>query len=253
MGEQQTLLNRIGGWFRKNSTDSADDPSYHDGNGNGEVLDGGNGLEPRNTFLRPWAKRDQAIDNLQRGIGALSDLLASIRDNMEKQSIRQDELLQHLAHLPEALKALPESGKAHGETLRAIHQQIEQQNAQQSQLGKILERISSADATQGKTLDALHQTVSSMGEHDAAITRNLQTLGSALASVTQNSQASAQVLEQLRDNTVQRDGELERVIRRQNTRFTTLLTVAIVLSVASLSAVAVIGYLAYDLLSRTAK
>jgi hypothetical protein len=41
----------------------------------------------------------------------------------------------------------------------------------------------------------------------------------------------------------QRDAELERVLRRQNTRFTTMLIVAIVLSVAALTAVAMVGYL----------
>ena len=252
MGEQQTFLSRIGNWFRRNP-DAPEDQPYHGENGSESVIGGGGGLEPRGTFLRPWAKRDQAIDNLQRGIVALSDLLTSIRDNMEKQSIRQEELLQHLSHLPDAIKSIPESGKVQGETLRAIHQQIERQNANQSQLGQILERISTADVRQGKTLEALHQTVASMGDHDTAISKNLETLGAALASVTQNSQASAQVLEQLRDNTARRDGELERVIRRQNTRFTTMLTVAIVLSVAALSAVAVVGYLAYDLMSRTVK
>lgn len=252
MGEQQNIISRIGGWFRRSQIPPESHP-YHGEDGGDQLISGNGGLEPRGTFLRPWAKRDQAIDNLHRGIGALSDLLVSIRDNMEKQSIRQEELLQHLAHLPDAIQSIPESGRMQGETLKAIHQQIERQTAQQSQLGQILERISTADTTQGKTLDALHQTVASMGEHDAAISSNLQSLGSALASVTQNSQASAQVLEQLRDNATRRDGELERVIKRQNTRFTTLLTVAIVLSIAALTAVAVFGYLAYDLLSKSAK
>ena len=43
-----------------------------------------------------------------------------------------------------------------------------------------------------------------------------------------------------------RDGELERVLKRQNTRFTTLLTVAIVLSISALTAVSTFGYLAYE-------
>jgi len=74
----------------------------------------------------------------------------------------------------------------------------------------------------------------------------MQSLGFALASMSNNSQSSAQVLEQLRDNSARRDGELERVLKRQNTRFTTLLTVAIVLSISALTAVSTFGYLAYE-------
>ena len=251
MGEQQKFLTRIGSWFRRNQETAADQP-YEDDDSHalsgGEP--GGGGDEPRHTFLRPWARRDQAMDNLQRGIGALSDLLVSLRDNMEKQAQRQEELLGHLSHLPDALQAIPESSRVQNETFKAIQQQIERQTTQQGQLGQVLDKISQADNRQGRTLEALQQTVTAMNDHDAAISQNLQTLGSALASVTQNSHASATVLEQLRDNTSRRDGELERVIKRQNTRFTTLLTIAIVLSIAALTAVSVFGYLAYDALTK---
>lgn len=263
-GEQQKFLSRIGSWFRKNGTvipephvegeESLISDVQTGGDGDGGGSGGGennqNDLEPRNTFLRPWAKRDQAIDNLNRGIGALGDLLTSIRENMEKQSHRQEELLGQLAGLPEALKAIPEAGRVQGETLKAIHQQIERQSTQQSKLGDVLERISQADSRQGNALEALHQTVAAMNDHDQAISGNLQSLGVALESMTTNSQSSAQVLEQLRDNTTRRDGELERIIKRQNTRFTTLLTIAIVLSIAALTAVSAFGYLAYDALTK---
>lgn len=264
-GEQQKLMARFGSWFRKANLPQEEPPingengeppmlSGDDGNGIPEPEqnhdDDNNELETRNTFFRPWAKRDNAIDNLQRGIGALSDLLVSLRDNMERQSQRQDELLGHLATLPEVLKAIPESNRAQGEALKAIQTHIERQTTQQSQLGQVLDRLSHADSQQGRTLDALQKTVATLGDHDQAISGNLQSLGIALESMSGNSQASAQVLEQLRDNTARHDGELERVIKRQNTRFTTLLTVAIVLSIAALTAVSAFSYLGYEALTK---
>jgi predicted nucleic acid-binding Zn-ribbon protein len=271
-GEQQKFMSRFGNWFRKNQLPQ-DEPPVNGEDGNGPMLsgDGDNGdgedhdphenntsnqttggldLETRNTIFRPWAKRDNAIDNLQRGIGALSDLLVSLRDNMERQSQRQEELLGHLSMLPEALKAIPEAGRAQSEALGAIHQSIERQNSQQSKLGDILDRLSTADVQQSRTLEALQQTVGSLNEHDQAISTNMQSLGIALESMSNNSQSSARVFEQLRDNTARRDGELERVIKRQNTRFTTLLTVAIVLSVGALTAVSTFGYLAYEAMTK---
>ncbi len=258
VGEQQKLLTRIGSWFRRGNGSPVEQPAGEDpatdlisevqhGDGGEEPQ---NELEPRNTFLRPWAKRDQAIDNLNRGIGALGDLLTSIRENMEKQSLRQEELLGHLAGLPEALRAIPETGRIQGETLRAIQEQIERQSDQHSKLGDVLDRISEADSRQGRTLEALQQTVVSMNEHDQAISGNMQSLGVALESITSNSQSSAVVLEQLRDNSARRDGELERIIKKQNTRFTTMLSIAIVLSISALTAVSVFGYLAYDAMTK---
>jgi len=45
-------------------------------------------------------------------------------------------VLAYLSHLPEALRTLPESSRVHGETLKAIHQQLEQQNIQQDKLNR---------------------------------------------------------------------------------------------------------------------
>lgn len=271
-GEQQKFFSRIGSWFRRNHTpadeqlmgDQEAQPTELAEIGENEIVvpesngEGGNGRsnhepengEPRLTFLRPWARRDQAIDNLNRGLGALSDLLVSIRENMHKQGERQEQLLSHLADLPAALRAIPEAGRLQGETLKAIQQQIEKQTLQQSQLGQVLDRISHADTRQGRTLEALQQNLAAINQHDQAISFNLQTLGIALESVSQNSATGAKVLEQLRDNAARRDGELERVVKRQNTRFTTMLTIAIVLSVAALTAVSVFGYVAYDALTK---
>jgi len=253
MAEQTTtFLSRIGGWFRRNHAGD-EQRLLNNEDGHPPVLTGpvgGGPNEPRSTFLRPWAKRDAAIDQLQNGIAALSDLMNSIRENLERQSLRQDELLQHLSHLPQALQTLPESTRMQGETLKAIHEQIAKQTGQQSKLGDILERISQADTHQARTLDVIQERVDSMTGHDQAISSNLHTLGAALHAVSENSQASAHVLEQLRDSATKRDGELERVIRRQNTRFTTLLAIAIVLSICALVAVSVFGYLGYMALTK---
>ena len=273
-GEQQKFFSRIGSWFRRNNTPADEEPmapqeveatdlaaigeneivveenNGQESNGNGRGNHEPESNEPRLTFLRPWARRDQAIDNLNRGLGALSDLLISIRENMQKQGERQEHLLSHLSELPAALRAIPEAGRLQGETLKAIQQQIEKQTLQQSQLGQVLDRISQADTRHGRTLEALQQNLAAINQHDQAISFNLQTLGIALESVSQNSATGAKVLEQLRDNSARRDGELERVVKRHNTRFTTMLTIAIVLSMAALTAVSVFGYVAYDALTK---
>ncbi len=244
MSDQQVnIISRIGGWFRKGARE-ADGTELNGENGNSPVLTGT--IEPRSTFLRPWAKRDAAIENVQNGLAGLSNLMDSIRDNLEKQSVRQDELLQYLSHLPQALEQWPESNRVQGETLKAIHQQIEQQNTQQGKLGEILERINQSGGVNGKMLESLGETVQSLDQRDQAISENLNNVGSAMQTVSKNSQASAQILEQMRDNQSNRDGELERILHKQGNRFTTLLAVAIFLSIGAVVAVCIFGYMVLD-------
>src|SRR4051794_40019511 len=104
MNEQPTLLSRIGQWFRRDQPTNGDSAG---GAGAGHETDAHQLMEPRTTFLRPWAKRDAAIQNLQEGFNTLTDLMGAIRDNLEKQNSRQDELVNAMQQLPQVLGSIP--------------------------------------------------------------------------------------------------------------------------------------------------
>jgi chromosome segregation ATPase len=169
--------------------------------------------------------------------------MATIRDNLDRQSRRQDELLAYLSHLPEAIRAIPESSRSNGEMLQAIRVQLQQQHLQQDKLTEILDKMNQAGTEQRQTLNAMRENMDVLQQGDEAIHAGLNGLGAALQNVSRNSTAGAQVLEQMRDRIDTRDGELERILNRQHTRFTTLLAIAIFLSTSALAAVCVIGYL----------
>src|SRR5437016_1787005 len=133
MNQQSTLLSRIGSIFTRKSNRLS---------GNGDIhMEMGappeQGIEPRSTFLRPWARRDAAINHLQEGFNTLTDLMSGIKDNLDKQSERHAELVNYLSHLPQLAQELPEANRVHGETLKAIQQQIEGQSSQHERLSEI--------------------------------------------------------------------------------------------------------------------
>ena len=258
VSEQQTWLSRIGSWFRKGNPDNpgrAGSPRSRisdelpENNENGDVADVigsalGGPIEPRSTFLRPFTRRpDPNIEQLRSAVGALGELMTGIRDNLEQTARRQDEMLQYMAHLPAALQQLPESARVQGEALRAIQLRMERQSTEQEHLAEILERMSSADVTHGRTLEGIQQRVDTINQHDKAIAENLSEVGEAMQSLGRHSETSAMVLKQLREDSTTRNGELERILHRQGSRFTTMLAVAIFLSIAALAAVVVMGYL----------
>jgi ABC-type transporter Mla subunit MlaD len=231
--QQTTFFSRLGNWFKRTPR-------------NGDLPlspENGGAIEPRSTFLRPWNKYGPAINQLQEGFGTLTELMGAIRENLDRQGKRQDELVQYLAHLPQALQSLPESSRIHGETLRAIHQQLENQNSQQEKLAQILQKLGTSGGEQKETLNEIRDNVESLRQTDEAISSNLSNLGTALQSVSQNSATGAQVLDQMRERIDTRDGQLERILQKQGTRFTTMLSIAIFLSIAALVAVGVIGYM----------
>jgi len=242
---QTTFFSRLGSWFRK-----SDEPQPLNGDGASENESSQMGeelpllskvqraqppqnIEPRGWFVRPGAKRDAAITRLQEGFGNLSDLMASVRDNLERQGERQDELLKYLAHLPTALESLPESNRIHGETLKAIHEQIGNQGAHQEKLAEILVKLSDAGGESKQVLDELANRVETMRQTDEAIAGNLNQVGSSLETVSKHSATSAQVLEQMRDNLNARDEQLQRLLQKNTHRFMVMMIISLLIALGA--------------------
>lgn len=253
MTEQQTLFSRLGTWFKRGPR-TRGDLSLEGENGSdhtdhadrsGAQLATTTRIEPGHSsfFRTPWSRNSQAIARMEEGFHTLTDLMSGIRDNLERHGKRQDELLAYLSSLPQVLEMLPESGRVQGEALKAINQQLAQQNVQQEKLAEILDRLSESGGQNRETLEELKDRVEQMRATDAAIADNLGSVGQAMRNVSDTSQASAQVLTQLRENLHTRDEQLDELLRKQSARFTTMLAIAIFLSVAALVAVSVIGYL----------
>jgi DNA repair exonuclease SbcCD ATPase subunit len=244
MSETETFLNRIGRIFKRNAKSN--------GNGTSAVASSDSGdessprtelMESRGTLIKPWGRNNQAISQLQEGFQSLTELMGAIKSNMEAQNARQDQLLAHLSHLPKVLETIPESNRLQGETLKAIHQQLVHQAGQQATLGEILGKLSESDGDQKDLLEGLRERVETLNHQDKAMADSLNTVGSALESVSKNSATSAEVLGHLRDNMKSRDSDLEKVLHRQGARFTTMLAIAIFLSIAALAAVCIMGWM----------
>jgi small-conductance mechanosensitive channel len=239
MSNSEKLFDRIGRIFRRSPRGNGDLDMPRASSDNPVEAKPGVVVETR-TLLRPWARNRNtaAIAQLQDGFRTLTELMSVIKQNLESQSRRQDELLAHLSALPKVLDTIPESNRLHGETLKAIHQQLQHQADQQGTLGEILEKLSDAEGDQKDLLEGLRTRVETLNQQDKSMADSLGNVGNAMESVTRQSVASTEVLGQLRDNLKARDADLEKVLRRQGTRFTTMLAFAIVLSFLALAAVA---------------
>ncbi len=240
MIDQESILNRISRLFKrapKPNGEHGEQPLGEDGNPSTVMV------ETRQTLLRPWNRNQAALNHLQEGFQSLTELMTSIRQNLETQGQRQDELLQHLSSLPKALETIPETNRIHGQTLSAIHEQIVRQGEQQETLGEILEKLSESGGDQKELLEGVRERVETLNQQDKAMADSLNTVSAAMESTSRNATASTEVLGQLRDNLRARDSELERVLHRQGVRFTTMLAIAIFLSVGAMVAVVVMGYL----------
>jgi methyl-accepting chemotaxis protein len=240
-----SVFSRISHWFKPTGADTATLPLENERATLSDSDTDRAQTIPVTTFLKPWAKRDAALSQLQEGFNSLTDLMSSVKENLDRQSQRQDELLRILQHLPEALRAIPENARTQTETLKVVGEQLQRHNVHYHRLADVLEKVSDSASDQKKVLDALHDRVDAISQHDQSMADNMRSVSSAMQGVSQNTQTSARVLDQLNNNTRNRDVDLQWILHRQGTRVTVMLGVAILLSVA---ACATAGLLAWRLL-----
>jgi hypothetical protein len=242
MNDQTSLMSRIGRWFNV-KRDSGTLPVLKEvpPNPPGQIqrADG----KARSYFWRPWARRDMALASLQQGFDSLADLMTGIRDNLQSQSRRQDEMLGYLSHLPQALESMPESQRVQGEALQAIDQHIQQQAQQQAQLTSILDKLTESNAGGREALESIAGRTQTLADQEEAISANLKQVGCAVENVGKGAESSAAVLKQLKSDLARRDGQMEETILQQNKRLTIMLIVAMSLSAVAIIAAGVVGYL----------
>jgi chromosome segregation ATPase len=194
-------------------------------------------------IFRPWVKRDAALQNLSEGFVTLTQLMSGIKENLEKQNLRHDELARLLSALPQAIESIPETNRSQAEALRTIYQQLAQQNQAQSTLGEVLNRIVDGAGQQRQIIDQLGDQLDSLRRTDATISDNLATVGTAMSSLSQTSQTSAQVLERVQASLSDRDRAISELLHRQNQRFNLIFWASIVLAITTLLSLAMLTYL----------
>ena len=232
---EETLMTRVRGWFKRSDTLDDNLPDLQHGTQLANTR--------RPSLFHPFAKQNAALESLQSGFVTLTDLMVGIRENLERQGDRQDELLGHLSKLPGLLEQLPESSRLQSETLKALHQELSAQHTNQQRLTEILDHVSKSSTAQHEALDGLSDRLDRARQTDEQMVTNLGTVSSTMAELGRSTSAGANLMESLRDNMTSRDNDLQAVLLKQGTRFTVMLSVAIFLSISALVAVAVIGYL----------
>ncbi|HRK29475.1 MAG TPA: hypothetical protein PLD59_00240 [Tepidisphaeraceae bacterium] len=201
-------------------------------------------VETRQSIFRPWAKRDHALQNLSEGFVTLTRLMSGIRDNLEKQNTRQEDLMRVLSQLPQMIETIPESNRSQAEALKTIYTQLAQQNQAQTTLGEVLNRICDTSGEQKSLINSLNDQLDSLRQTDASISSNISNVGTAMQSLSEHSATSTQVLQQVQSGMSQRDAMLNQLLEKQNHRFNAIFWASVVLSITTILSLVMVTYLA---------
>jgi hypothetical protein len=208
MSDSPGLFGRFSRWLRRQWRQEEDLPLLY-GQTETATLGARRGLFP-------WTRASASIDLVESRLSAVTALMVALRNAIDQQAQRHDELLNYLSQLSQALQAIPDTSRVQSEMLRVLHQQIAYQNAQHKQLSEVLRKLSESDSQQHDIVEGLRERVESVYQADQLISTTVSTMDTAVKQMSLNSDTTALVLQRLRDNLVNHETELDRSIRRQN-------------------------------------
>lgn len=243
MTEQTGIFGRIGRWLRRRFTSQDDLPLLY---GQTQTT---TQLARRSIF--PWGRQEEDLSSLQAGLTSMTALMSNLRQYLDEQSSRHNELLTYLSQLSHALQSIPDTGRVQSETLRVLHQQIAFQNAQHKQLTEIIRKIADSTTDQHEIAEVLRDRVETLYKNDQEIASTISGMGDSISTVANRSQTNSILLERLRDNLVTRDGDLERAIRRENRLIRGTLMLVAAVSIAALVIAVGISLYSYSAITQT--
>lgn len=195
------------------------------------------------SMFRPFSRSGTASSATSGDLSALTDQLVAIREAIDRQGQRHEDLMTYLSHLPKAMESMPENARLQSEALAAIKQHLENQGTQARQISTIMDKVGQASVDQRRILDSVRQRLDMLAETDQKVAEHFNSFATAITTSTDTTRLTGELLSSLENNIRQRDEALERIIRTHQTRHTILLASAILLSTAALVATTVGLYL----------
>ncbi len=244
MTEHATIWSRLGTWLKnagRGGSGLDNLPKLHADsmlNDGLEVLDKAEG-EARANLASPKRQREQAIEKLQEGYQQVTGLITSIKEHMEVQDKRSEQMVEALTQLAKDSVQSADNAHTHNENLSAIVTQLQASNDRARRLESSILEIPKLASVQNETLAAIQEDVRAGAEANGHMVQSLERFRETASGWSEASAASTQAIKDTNEATARRDADLNKLIEAQSKRFVWLFAVTVVLAISAI----VVGFI----------
>lgn len=196
-----------------------------------ETIDG---VRPVRKMTRSQ-KREAMLVQLQRGYGEVVETLKSLRDHMEEQSSRSNQMLTMMSGLPDLLKSIPETNQRQTQTLEAIRTHLQHQSESTAQLSGALTDLAGATTEQHKAMDELHQQLAANRASGEALRDSLGILAETMEHVTDSSKANVDAVNRIAEQSARNERHTGTLFKRSQRHSTAMAAVSWSLALVALA------------------
>jgi len=218
-------------------------PSYADTGTDGPL--GGGGVLRRVGPGSPGIPASSGTYKMQQSYDSLLETVRDLREALDGQAKRQEELLNRLGTLPHAVEALPQTSKMQSDMLRMINDRLAMHAEQQRKVSDTMASLGSAKKEQGETLQAIRDQIETGNEIDRQLVESFNRFSMMIDRLHIANNHAVECLQQVRDSYAATAMQMQEWVEKSRQRSSWILGGAFFMSLVALVAViALIWFLA---------
>lgn len=177
---------------------------------------------------------------IQQSYDSLVDTVRQLREALDGQTRRQDELLSKLATLPHAVEALPQTSKMQNDMLKMINDRLGMHAEQQRKVSEVVNSLGANKKEQGEALQAIKEQIETGNEIDRQLVDSFNRFSMMIDRLHVANNHAVEALQQVRDSYAHSQFQMQEWIEKSRHRNGWLVGGAFFMSALALFAVIVL-------------
>lgn len=171
---------------------------------------------------------------IQQSYDSLLSTVRELRETLDGQAKRQDELLSRLSTLPAAVEALPQTSQMQTDVLRMINDRLNAHAEQQRKINDSITSLGTNKAQANDALQAIRDQIETGNEIDRQLVDSFNRFSMMLDRLHSANQHAVECLGQVRDSYAATAMQMQEWIEKSRHRNNWLVGAAFAMSLASL-------------------
>lgn len=177
---------------------------------------------------------------IQQSYDSLVDTVRQLREALDGQTRRQEELLSKLATLPQAVEALPQTSKMQNDMLKMINERLGMHAEQQRKVSEVVNSLGDSKKEQGEALQAIKEQIETGNEIDRQLVDSFNRFSMMIDRLHIANNHAVEALQQVRDSYAHSQLQMQEWIEKSRHRNTWLIGGAFAMAAIALVAVVVL-------------
>lgn len=189
------------------------------------------------------AAPDPGAFKIQQSYDSLLETVRDLREALDGQTRRQEELLSRLSTLPAAAETLPQTSALQADMLKMINERVAVHAQQQRKMSEILAATDDKKKVPAEIMQSLRDQIEMSNEIDRQLVESFNRFSVMIDRLQSTNAHAVECLQQVRDSYSHTAFQMQDWVEKSRQRSTWLLTAAFAMSALALTGVVVLLYM----------